>query len=87
MSDERYLTVEEYCALAPTDAEWALKAVEPYAAMTVEERMHALSILNARIDVMLNGRMPETEDGEHPFWMHWKDPLLGRPRDPLGPRP
>lgn len=54
--------------------------MEPYASMTVEERMRALSALNGWIDAMLAGRLPETEDGEHPFWMHWKDPALGRPR-------
>ncbi|MCK6479843.1 MAG: hypothetical protein L6R43_06765 [Planctomycetes bacterium] len=80
MATDRVRETAAWCALAPTDAEWARRAVEPYASMTVEERMRALSALNGWIDAMLAGRLPETEDGEHPFWMHWKDPALGRPR-------
>ena len=67
-------------AAAPSDDEWARRAVEPYAHMTPAERLQALSVLNGWVDSMLGGRLPETEDGEFPFWMHWKDPSLGRPR-------
>lgn len=72
--------VSRYCSLAPDDASWARRAVAPYAAMTPEERLRALSVLNGWMDVLLAGRAPEREDGEKPFWMHWKDPALGRPR-------
>jgi len=85
MSEDRIRETAEYCALAPTDAEWAERAVAPYRDMTVEKRMQALSVLNGWVDAMLAGRMPEREDGEHPFWMHWKDPMLavqGRPPRP-----
>ena len=72
--------VAAYIALAPSDAEWARKAVAPYANMTPEERLRAQSVLNGWMDALLGGRLPETEDGELPFWMHWKDPSLARPR-------
>ena len=72
--------VAAYIAAAPSDDEWARRAVEPYAHMTPAERLRALSVLNGWVDAMLAGRLPETEDGELPFWMHWKDPSLGRPR-------
>jgi len=69
-----------YAALAPDDAEWARRAVEPYAALTAVERLRALAALNAWMDALLAGRPPETVDGERAFWMHWRDPSLGRPR-------
>ena len=72
--------VAAYEALAPDDAAWARRAVEPYAAMSPGERLRALAALNGWMDSLLAGRAPETEDGERPFWMHWKDPQLGRPR-------
>ena len=73
-------TVAEFIALAPSDAEWARRAVEPYRDMTPEERLRALSVLNGWMDEMLDGRIAEREDGELPFWMLWKDPLRARPR-------
>jgi hypothetical protein len=72
--------VARYISLAPDDAEWARRAVAPYVDMTPEERLEALSALNGWIDAILGGRMPETKDGELPFFMHWRDPSLGRPR-------
>ncbi len=80
MSEKPSPEVAAYIALAPDDAEWARRAVEPYASMTPAERLRALAVLNSWVDFLLAGRMPETEDGERPFWMHWKDPGLGRPR-------
>jgi hypothetical protein len=73
-------TVAAYEALAPGDAEWARRAVEPYARMTPSERLRALAALNGWVDSLLGGRAPEDADGERPFWMHWRDPSLGRPR-------
>lgn len=81
MSEGPPPTVADYIAMAPTDAAWAARAAAPYAAMTPAERLRQLSILNGWMDALLNGRMPEREDGELPFWMLWKDPTLGgRPR-------
>ncbi len=81
MDENARPTVADYIALAPSDAEWAARAVAPYAAMTPAERLLQLSILNGWMDSLLAGRMPEREDGELPFWMLWKDPSLGgRPR-------
>ena len=80
VSEIPFRSVAEFIALAPGDAEWARRAVEPYGNMTPAERLRALSALNGWMDRMLAGRLPEREDGEHPFWMHWKDPLLARPR-------
>jgi len=74
------ITVAEYMAMAPSDAAWARKAVEPYRGMTPAERFRELAILNAMMDALLDGRPPCTVDGERPFWMHWQDPSLGRPR-------
>ncbi len=72
--------VARYMALAPDDATWARAAVEPYATMTPEERLDALAALNGWMDFLLAGRPPETEDGERPFWMLWRNPGLGRAR-------
>jgi hypothetical protein len=80
VTTDRVRETAAYCALAPTDAEWALKAVEPYRDMTPLERLRSLAVINGWMDAMLAGRAPEREDGEHPFWMHWKDPLLARAR-------
>jgi hypothetical protein len=80
MVDASRSAVAAYEALAPTDAEWARRAVEPYSAMSPAERLRALAALNGWMDALLAGRTPEAEDGERPFWRHWKDPSLGRPR-------
>lgn len=72
--------VAAYLAAAPDDAAWAGRAVAPYARMTPAERLRALAALNGWVDALLAGRLPETGDGERPFWMHWKDASLGRPR-------
>jgi hypothetical protein len=72
--------VAAWIALAPDDAAWARKAVAPYARLTPAERLRALAVLNGWMDAILAGRLPETGDGERPFWMHWRDPSLGRPR-------
>ena len=77
MSEPRAPDVSAFVAAAPGDAEWARRAVEPYAGMAPADRLRALSALNAWIDALLAGRLPEREDGERPFWMHWKDPALG----------
>ena len=80
MSEDTRADVAAYMALAPDDAAWARRAVEPYTAMTPWERLQALAVLNSQVDAMLRGRLPETEDGEGPFWKRWKDPLHGRTR-------
>lgn len=80
MGTDARLDVSRYESLAPGDAEWARRAVEPYAAMSPAERLRALAALNGWVDALLSGRAPEREDGERPFWMHWKDPSLGRTR-------
>ena len=72
--------VAAWIALAPDDAAWARRVVEPYAAMSPAERLRALAALNGWGDTLLAGRDPERADGERPFWMHWKDPSLGRAR-------
>jgi len=72
--------VARYLALAPGDAEWARRAVAPYAGMTPAERLRALAALNGWVDALLAGRAPERADGERPFWRHWRDADLGRPR-------
>ena len=72
--------VEAYEALAPDDASRARRAVEPYAGMSPADRLRALAALNGWMDSLLAGRAPETVDGERPYWKHWKDPSLGRPR-------
>ena len=80
MSEERAPSVAAYEALAPGDAAWARRAVEPYAAMSPDERFRSLAAVNGWADSLLAGRTPEAADGEHPFWMHWRDPSLGRSR-------
>jgi len=80
VSEPPFRTVAEFIALAPDDAEWARRAVEPFRDMSPAERLQALSVLNGWMDEMLNGRIAEREDGELPFWMLWKDPLRVRPR-------
>lgn len=75
-----FRTVAELMTPAITDAESARRAVEPYRNMTPSERLQAQSVLNARLDVLLAGRMPERDDGEPPFWMLWQDPLGARRR-------
>jgi hypothetical protein len=80
MSRESRPAVAAYEALSPDDAEWARRAVAPYGSMSPSERLRALAALNGWMDALLAGRPPEREDGERPFWMHWQDPSLGRPR-------
>ena len=80
MSEEVRPDVAAYMALAPDDAEWARRVVEPYADMTPWERLQALAVLNSWVDVMLDGRMPETENGDWPFWMYWKGLVHGSRR-------
>lgn len=64
----------------PSDEEWAEREASRHSAMTPAERLRSLAALNAAMDRILGGRLPEREDGERPFWMHWRDPALGRPR-------
>ena len=48
--------------------------------MSATERLAELARLNALMDALLGDREPRVEDGEAPFWRHWMDPSLGRPR-------
>lgn len=72
--------VREWLAALPTEEECIRASVEPYRHMTPEQRWEAFRALQRSMDVLLAGRPPIREDGEHPIWMHWMDSSLGRPR-------
>jgi hypothetical protein len=78
--DAARAALDAWLRSAPGEDESARRAAAPYDGMTADERLAALAELNALVDAVLGGRPPETADGERPFWMHWKDPALGRPR-------
>jgi hypothetical protein len=73
-------SVEEYLSKSPGDLEWARGVTERYAALSPAARLAALASVNGWLDALLGGRAPVQLDGEHPFWRHWVDPALGRPR-------
>lgn len=77
---DTFAAAARYMAMAPDDATWAREAVRPYLHMTPEERIQELVRLNAVMDALLAGRMPEREDGEMPFWKLWRGDHLARPR-------
>ena len=74
------LTIDEYLERVPDDRITAREAIAPYHDMTPAERLAELAKLCAWMDTLLADREPRSEDGEEPFWRHWKDPSLGRPR-------
>lgn len=80
MDESSLRTVAELLSRDPKDAEWARRVVAPFRNMTPCERLQAQSVLNRWAEELLDGRTPEREDGELPFWMLWKDPLRARPR-------
>ncbi|MFY9344528.1 MAG: hypothetical protein WAT39_18695 [Planctomycetota bacterium] len=78
-SEENARVVQEYLARVPTDREWAMREAQRSRDLSVDERFDLLASLLRLMDELLAGRQPAPEPG-HPFWRHWRDPELGRPR-------
>lgn len=72
--------VREWLAALPSEEECIRASVEPFRDMTPQQRWDAFRALLRGMDVLLAGRPPIREDGEHPIWRHWMDSDLGRPR-------
>ncbi len=76
-SDPEVDSLAAWIRAAPSSAEAARAAVAPSAGMSAEERLRALAELNALMDAVLGGRLPQEEDGARPFWRHWMYPFPG----------
>ena len=72
--------VAAWIALAPDDAAWARRVVEPYAAMSPAERLRALAAPTRCADTRRAARAPARADGAPPPRMHRQAPSLGRAR-------
>ena len=78
-ADARGRTVQDYLAQVPTDQEWARREALRCRDLSTDERFDLLAGLLRLMQELLGGREPGSEGGQ-PFWRHWSDPDLGRPR-------
>jgi hypothetical protein len=78
-SPDQSSIVRDYLANVPTDQEWASREVLRCHGLSTDERFDLLANVLRLMDELLAGRPPAPEPG-HPFWQHWRDPELGRPR-------
>lgn len=80
--DPPMLTVEEWLARLPSAEECARAEVEPYAHMSVAERIAVFDGLQRDADLVLAGRPPVRDPADDDWWLRWRDPSVGRPRRP-----
>ena len=78
-ADPTGIPVHEYLARVPSDQEWARREAARYRGLSTDERFGALESLLRLMQDLLGARAPG-RDGALPFWRHWSDPTLGRPR-------
>lgn len=78
--DPPMLTVEEWLARRPSDAESVREEAEAFRHMSPAERLEWFVKLQRSMDafVRLQPSRARREDDE--FWRHWRDPMHGRPR-------
>jgi hypothetical protein len=78
--DPPMLTVEEWLARRPSDAESVREEAEAFRHMSPAERLGWFVKLQKSMDafVGLHPVRPRREDDD--FWRRWRDPMYGRPR-------
>ena len=77
--DWRGFRVREYLARLPTDQDWARREADRFRDCSTDERFDALEDLLRLMQELLGSQEP-IGDGSLPFWRHWSDSSLGRPR-------
>jgi hypothetical protein len=70
----------QYLSEASDDLDRARRVASYGARLNLEERFALLGALNARVDLLSPAPLTAEDVREEPFWRHWMDPSVGRPR-------
>jgi hypothetical protein len=78
--DPPMLSVEEWLARRPSEAETVREETDAFRHMSPAERLEWFVKLQQSMDEFIRLQPPRPRREDDDFWRRWRDPMHGRPR-------